>query len=463
MAKEKYYGSISEMSGLLKSLFRNQNVFVWRAAKQTDLKASMLVTISFYLWIGIFVVRMQFDTYLHFSPYFLLIPVILILACIIKCIYVLAPNSRFLMRFFKNEMAPAYADSENHIMFNYMSRDLPARERDIDAMVNDHQLQLGNLVRGHYVASKYITFKYINLDKAYNFFLATLVSILVLFLANLILSDGNFHEHNERSSYAKFDFDNPEDVFVLDRELEEISGLTFNMEDRLLYTINDEKGRIYKIHPESGDIVDEYKFGKKGDYEGIEILDGQILVTNSEGDLFISNQDHPQAIIQRTPLGIANDVEGLGYDPELGMVLIACKGEPWLPIEGDRAIYAYNQELHRMDSTVYLDIKISELQNCVDTLYEDNAMKEGLKRRLREFAPSAVAVRPETGDIFVSTAHGSLIAVFDKNKRIRDIVKLNEIICPQPEGLCFDNYGDLYVSTEGHGGTGKIFKFEDID
>lgn len=463
MGSEKYYSGPREISGMLKSLFRNQSIFAWKAAKQTDLKANMLISISFYLWIAIFLIRMEFDTYLHFPPLLLLIPAALIVLCIVKCIYVLAPNSRFLKRIFARELVNKYPDPEHHSMFGFIPRDLPGKENDIDALVNNHQLQLGNLVRGHYVAAKYISFKYKNLDMAYNYFLATLAAVAILFLLNLGLSKGNFHEHNERASYAMFDFDEPEDVFVLDRELEEISGLTFNREEQLLYTINDEKGRVYKIHPESGKIVDDYKFGKKGDYEGIEILNDQVLVTNSEGNIFISSEEHPQSIVQRTPLTMLNDVEGLGYDPQLGMLLLACKGEPWLPIEGDKAIYAYNQELHRMDSTVYLDIKISELQNCVDTLYEDDAMREGLKRRLREFAPSAVAIKPGTGDIFVTTAHGSILAVFDKNKKIRDIVKFNEILCPQPEGLCFDDNGDLYVSTEGHGGKGRIFKFEDID
>ena len=183
-------------------------------------------------------------------------------------------------------------------------------------------------------------------------------------------------------------------------------------------------------------------------------------MTNSSGDIYISSFEDHKAIIQHTPLSEINDVEGMGFDPISGQILLACKGQPWLPIEGDKAIYAYNQNFHRMDSIVYLDIEISDLIACVDSIYTDKLIKTSLTRRLLEFAPSAIAIDPSNQDIYILTAHGSLLIIYDKLKRIRDVVHLNEIVIPQPEGICFDASNNLFMSTEGHGGSAKLFMFE---
>ncbi len=460
MSIEKKYTGIKEMSGMLKTMFRNQAVFVARAAKQTDQKANMLISLGFYILIGIIFIFYNYDTFIHFSSWFLVLPGSLIFLCILECIYIVAPNTRILKKIFTEELIPEYPRKEFHNMYDAFPGKLLEKEESINAMVNDHALQLGNIIRGHYVSTRYISSKYKHLDRAYNYFLATLSTSLLLFILNLLLSGGHFQEHNERSSYSDFKFDEPSSIFVLDEKLTEISGLGFNSEENTIYTINDEEGKVYILNPKNGNILDHYKFAKKGDYEGIELINNEVLVTNSSGDIYISNFQENKAIIQHTPLSKINDVEGMGYDVESDQILLACKGEPWLPIKGDKGIFAYNQTFHRMDSIVFLDIKISDLISCVDTTYTDELMKKSLGRRLKEFAPSAIAIDPTNQDIYILTAHGSIIAVFDKNKKIRDIVHLNELIIPQPEGLCFDNLNNLFISTEGHGGSAKLFMYE---
>ena len=462
MSLEKHYTKPKEMSGMLKTMFRNQSIFVWRSAKQTDLKANMLISLGFYVLLGVTLIGLRYDTFMHFSPWFLTIPWVLALLCIIQCIYIVSPNTRFLKKMFSDELLPEYPEKEFHNMFGFYPVNLMEKEESVNTMLDDHALQLGNIIRGHYISTKYISSKYKHLDRAYNLFLATLFTGFILFLLNTILSGGNFHEHNERTTYASYAFDSPNSVHVLDKELNEISGLAYSEKEDVLYTINDEKGRVYKLSPKDGSILEDYKFSGKGDYEGIELCKDKVLVTNSSGDIYISNSDDNKAIVQHTPLSQINDVEGMGYDSKSDQILLACKGQPWLPIEGDKAIYAYNQVFHRMDSIVFLDIKISDLTACVDTIYEDELMVASLHRRLAEFAPSGIAVDPSNQDIYILTAHGSIIAIYDKFKRIRDIIHLNEVVIPQPEGICFDASGNLFISTEGHGGSGKLFKFEKI-
>lgn len=459
MNVEQHYTGLKEMSGMLKTMFRNQAVFVGRTAKQTDLKANMLISLSFYILLGIVFIYLSYATYLHFSLLLLIIPCVLAFLSIVECIYIVAPNARMRNRIINKEMRSQYPDDKFHNLYMPDQGNLMATEHAVDAMLEDHELQLGNIIRGHFVYTRYISNKYKHLERAYNYFLATLGICFLLFSYNIIVSGGTFQEHDERSAYSNYRFDDPSSIHVLDKKLLEISGLGYNAEENVLYTINDEKGIIYKLNPKNGEIVDDYKFAKRGDYEGIELINNDILVTNSSGDIYISSFQDNKAIVQHTPLNEDNNIEGMAYDPINKRILLAGKGKPWLPIEGEKAIYSYNSNLHRMDSIVFLDIKIADLIACVDTIYNDDLMIKSLSNRLTEFAPSAIAIDPSNQDIYILTAHGSILVVYDKTKTIRDVIHLDELHMPQPEGLCFDSKNNLYISTEGHGGLAKIFVY----
>ena len=79
-----------------------------------------------------------------------------------------------------------------------------------------------------------------------------------------------------------------------------------------------------------------------------------------------------------------------------------------------------------------------------------------------EFAPSGIAVHPKTQNIYVLSSQGKTLVVLHSDGQIAHIEKLEKEIHPQPEGICFDQEGNLFISNEGkeEDGVGKIYKFE---
>ena len=57
------------------------------------------------------------------------------------------------------------------------------------------------------------------------------------------------------------------------------------------------------------------------------------------------------------------------------------------------------------------------------------------------------------------SAKGSLLIIFNSQKELKDIIFLNEKELPQPEGICFDNQANLYISTERKNNGGQIYKY----
>ena len=75
------------------------------------------------------------------------------------------------------------------------------------------------------------------------------------------------------------------------------------------------------------------------------------------------------------------------------------------------------------------------------------------------FSPSGIAVHPLTGDIYVTSSKGKMLLVMDPQGKILHLVKMKKSIHPQPEGICFDADGTLYIANEGKEDKARIYKF----
>ena len=78
------------------------------------------------------------------------------------------------------------------------------------------------------------------------------------------------------------------------------------------------------------------------------------------------------------------------------------------------------------------------------------------------FYPSAVAVHPVSGDIYVlSTKDTKGLAQYGRDEKLKSFQWIDKELMPQPEGLCFSPEGSLYISTEGrHDQPAKILRFD---
>ncbi len=263
-----------------------------------------------------------------------------------------------------------------------------------------------------------------------------------------------------------YNLSSPNETFKLSNKLQEISGISLSPDGKHIVAVNDEDGKIFYLNKKNGEIEGEVKFEKSGDYEGIESVGKKIYVVKSNGDIYkVKDLDkkNPDTKEYNTKLDSRYDVEGLGYDAATNQLLLACKGKAGegKDMKGIRAVYGFDLEENKLKKKpVYtIDRKIigayfaSEniSQKLVDLLTPQYASDA--------FAPSGIAIHPKTSDICIISSVGKLFVILTPIGEIKYMEKLDASIFKQPEGICFDNDGTLYISSEGRGGRGKLFRF----
>ncbi|MXV38049.1 DUF4221 domain-containing protein [Flavobacteriaceae bacterium Ap0902] len=266
------------------------------------------------------------------------------------------------------------------------------------------------------------------------------------------------------SSNVLYDFTDAA-MFPLESALEEVSGLAYDDNEKVLLTHNDEKGIIFKINPENGQTLETIQFGKKGDYEGIAKMNDQFVIVNSSGHLFFYNPQTDKTRKVKTGLTTKNDIEGLAFDAPSNRLLLAAK-ERTIDYDKHRkvkAIYALDIETEKLEPKPFLeitkDVLINQLNNQLDDITISDKEKKELRKRIKAFAPSGIEIQPTNGDIYIVSAKGSLVVIFNSQKEIKNILFLDKKLFPQAEGITFDAH-HLYISTEMKGKGGRLFKFK---
>ena len=264
--------------------------------------------------------------------------------------------------------------------------------------------------------------------------------------------------------HPQYDFSFPSSTHVLARELREVSGLCFEAETNKYFAINDENGLYFLLNPGNFKIESKREFARPGDYEAIEKVGEHIYVLKSNGNIYVYNSKTRKLEVLRSELSSKNNAEGLCYDADEHALLIACKGQP---LEGEtkeknvKAIYKYDLDDSTLDSSPFLEILDTELVEYVEVNYSllpKSKLKKHLSR-VQTFAPSGIAIQPETKDYYIISAKGSMLAIDNKNKKLRHVAFLNDKTITQPEGITFDTDKALIIATEGKSFNGKIFKW----
>jgi len=266
-----------------------------------------------------------------------------------------------------------------------------------------------------------------------------------------------------------YDLTEPERTFRMPHELEEISGLGISSDGRYLIAIQDEEGIAFFIDKETGKVKQKLEFWKDGDYEGIEMAGDEIFAVKSSGTLYcVTGKRSDDLKVEKInpQLGNRNDVEGLAYDSVNHRLLLACKG-----LAGDageyrfhKAIYAFDLATRQIDSLPTYLISLEDVQAYLKTDPATRKLEKlldyfSLDKSEFVFSPSGIAVQPGTGNMYITSSVGKLLMVLAPNGQILHIEKLKKSIHPQPEGICFDRNGNLYIASEGRGEAGTINMF----
>lgn len=254
-----------------------------------------------------------------------------------------------------------------------------------------------------------------------------------------------------------YDMEAPSATYALDNpDLREISALSPTGQKDVYATIADEKGVVYFLDmAHEGAVVKLIPFRDKGDFEGIELVGNTIWALKSDGKLFEINHwdGAPEAVqVQEysTFLQKENNLEGLCYDPKREALLLACKEQPdsmYL-----RHVFAFDLKTRQLNAAPVYAIDPNEVNRLV--AYGDTEKHDA-------FSPSAIAIHPKTGDVYViSTALKRLIVLDYQTGKIKAAVRLDKKLMPQPEGITFDTEGNLILCSEGKKGDGLLFRFD---
>ncbi|MBN2373677.1 SdiA-regulated domain-containing protein [bacterium] len=276
------------------------------------------------------------------------------------------------------------------------------------------------------------------------------------------------HEQTDEFIFP-YTFTHPSMEFSLPQCLDEISGL-FYFEPNRLICIQDEKGKMYVFDIDKGKVTKKIKFSETSDYEDIVVVKDTVYVLQSNGNI-VELRNFKKVSLYNTKLSNKNNAEGLAFDPERNLLLIACKDSPHLKkkrneLKGKKAVYGFDlgnksispQPVYVIDEELLKDHRLYPSKRLSLLGFIKDA---GLLKREIDFSPSGIAVHPKTGDIYLISSTAQMLIVLNQNGEIIAAEEFDKRIFRQPEGICFSPDGDMFISNEKKGkGRANILRFD---
>ncbi|HVT84418.1 MAG TPA: SdiA-regulated domain-containing protein, partial [Chitinophagaceae bacterium] len=257
---------------------------------------------------------------------------------------------------------------------------------------------------------------------------------------------------NDRSVSSvkpEYDFLKPDETMELGKHLREISGISYIPGKDILLAENDEKGEIFQVDfKNKKDDFDKLRFGGPGDYEDIVHTDTADYLLLSSGTIVqVLTKDGGITGTQKFTLhrSGSNEYETLYLDSASHSLIMLCKQ---CAHEKDKVRSAFRFDLvtHQFSNESVYDMSLAIIRMRVND-------------PTAAFKPSAAAINPITGKLFVVASVGKLLVIADKDGNVERVFRLDPKLFNQPEGMTFAPNGDLYISNEGGGGVATILKF----
>lgn len=249
-------------------------------------------------------------------------------------------------------------------------------------------------------------------------------------------------------------------TFTLPKKLVEVSGLSSSVAAGRLLSLNDEEGAIYEIAVADGTIIRTIEHSKKDDYEGIARVGDSIYAVKSNGNIKVIDYHSGKKVDEiSTPLKDKHDIEGLCYDHSRHRLLLAAKGDSELRGHkaGQRSIFGL--DIDRPDSLyVAYRLQVEPLPATLlpDLVEDDILSRKVFRKRVLEFAPSGITIEPHTGQLYVLSARGALLAAIDTTGQMVSMTLLTHRLHRQAEGITIIEDGRLVIADEGGVDPGRL-------
>jgi hypothetical protein len=243
---------------------------------------------------------------------------------------------------------------------------------------------------------------------------------------------------DERSPYQSpdgYDFSKPWQL-NLPIELDEISGIVYYPKDSSVFAINDEFGWLYKIHLMGrSKEIRKWKFSEHGDYEDLVMIDSIFYALQSNGNIVAFTFSDSNSVLRHDSQfpDKGNEFEILYYDSILQKLSLICKD---CDVDKKKSLTKY---FFNPATKTYLDTT-----NMIDV----NKIAIMMGEKNLKFKPSAAAVHPVTGELFIISAVNDLLVITDAQGNPKISFQIDGKLFKQPEGITFTPEGDLIISNE---------------
>lgn len=239
----------------------------------------------------------------------------------------------------------------------------------------------------------------------------------------------------------------------LDSKLREISGIAWDRKKNFFIAEEDEDGILYTLDKSSKNIMTTNTFGEKGDYEDVALIDTIPYILRSDGTIFKYNSDPSKG-----PAGIEmgklvlpgkNDFESLYYDPARKALVMVCKN---CAIDQGKKVsaFAYYPDSIGFDQKPLYQIDLDSINKLAP-------------QKTSRFQPSAAAIHPRQQKLYILSSASKQLAITDLDGNVEGVYVLASKMFPQPEGICFQKDGEMYISNEGGNGRATLLSFHYTD
>jgi uncharacterized protein YjiK len=248
-----------------------------------------------------------------------------------------------------------------------------------------------------------------------------------------------------------YDFEKPQ-KFELGKVLNEISGISYNLNDSSLLAISDSKKKIFEISLKRVHLRDYTPDILEGgqDLEDIVNMEKTLYVLSSKGTIYEIPLNAGDTVANSYSLFEKgkNDFETLYYDTVANGLIMMCKSCASDKGQQRRSAYKFDLATKTFDTVPYFSISTVEIRKLMKN---DDA----------KFDPSAAAIHPVNKRLYILSSAGNLMVIADARGKPIEGYNLNPDDHPQAEGIAFAPNGDMYITNEGKYGrpTLQIFRY----